>query len=396
MARDPYWLFVYWEITDEALARAREQAGSPRSGCVLRVYDTTYQVFNGLNANSYFDIPVDRAANNYYIHVGRPASVFHVDFGVKNGDRFVPAVRSGAVETPRDSVSSEPGSEWRTVDPDWSYRPYRHRYVPKPVVLGAGGGGGAATFGIPQGDLDRFLGALVGEGWTRTEWSITEMGGRLVRWVRWAGPWKSEHWAWSLVGPFSFARVEVTMQAERRVVRFEQGERVVFGPWRVTITGIETGGGRRVLDQWAMRASWLTEEGSVKVFSDVTVYRIMQGYRAWVIPMGSEVRLAREAWSSEALRVGASEWRWIGGSEIWLGGASETFFRGASETLFLGASETVLLGASETLFAGASGWLFMGASGAMGSSEVLLGGASEKLQAGASEAPYLGASEARP
>jgi hypothetical protein len=186
------------------------------------------------------------------------------------------------------------------------------------------------------------------------------------------------------------------MEAERRVIRFEQGERVVFGPWRVVITGIETGGGRRVLDQWAMRASWLTEEGSVKVFSDVTVYRIMQGYRAWVIPMGSEVRLAREAWSSEALRVGASEWRWIGGSEIWLGGASETLFRGASETLFLGASETVLLGASETLFLGASGWLFMGASGAMGSSEVLLGGASEKLQAGASEAPYLGASEARP
>jgi hypothetical protein len=393
MARDPYWIFAYWEVTDEGLARAREQAGSPHAGCVLRVYDTTFRVFDGLNANSYFDIPVDRATNNYYVHVGRPASVFHVDIGVKNGDRFVPAARSGAVETPRDSVSPDPAVEWRTVDPEWNYRPYRHRYVPRPAVIG---GGGAASFGIPQGDLDRFLGALVGEGWTRTEWAVTEMGGRLVRWVRWAGPYRSEHWAWSLVGPFKFTRVEITMEAERRVVRFEKGERIVFGPWRVTLVGIETEGSRRVVDQWAMRASWLTEEGSVKVFSDVLVYRIMQGYRAWVIPLGSEVRLAREAWSSEALLQGASEWRWLGGSEIWLGGASETFFRGASETLFMGASETIRLGASETLFAGASQWLFAGASGGMGASEVLLGGASEVLYAGASEKLYPGASEARP
>ncbi len=376
MARDPHWIFAYWEVTDGGLARARERAGAPHAGCALRVYDTSFKMFDGFNANTSWDIPVDRAANNYYIPVNRPASAFHVDIGVKGPDgRFAPIARSGAVETPRDSVSPETRQDWMTVPPDWNYREYRHRYVPRPWTFAASGGGDA--FGVPQGDLERFLGALVGEGWTRSEWTVTEMGGRVVRWVRWAGPFRMESWAWSLVGPGAFARVEFTMEAERRVIRFEKGERVVFGPWRVTLHGLDAAGGRRVLDRWGMRASWLTEEGSVKVFTDVVVYRIVQGYRAWVIPLGSEARLAREAWSSEALLQGASEWRWLGGSEVLLAGASETLFRGASERFFLGASETLTLGASETLGAGASERLFLGASGWLGASEALMGGASE-------------------
>ncbi len=394
MARDPYWIFVYWEVTDEGLNDARRRAGDPNAGCTLRIYETTYKMFDGLNANFFWDIPVDRAANNYYVPVHRPASVFHVDIGVRGPDgRFAPIARSGAVETPRDSVSPDGRQEWMTVPPDWNYRPYRHRYVPRPVTIAAGG---PDYFGIPQGDLERFLGALVGEGWTRTEWTVAEMGGRVVRWIRWTGPFRIEEWAWTLAGTGAFTRIEITFEAERRMVRLEGGQRVVYGPWRVSIYGLDASGGRRVVDRWAMRASWLTEERSVRIFTDVMVFRVFQGYRAWVIPAGSELRLFREAWSSEALRWGASQWRWLGGSEIWMGGASEVFFGGASERFFAGASETFFAGASETLWAGASERLFLGASGMMGASEMLLGGASEKLFPAASELGMPSSIEVRP
>ena len=392
MARDPHWIFVYWEVTDEGLEDARRRAGAPQAGCTLRVYETTYRIFDGLNANFFWDIPVDRAANNHYIPVHRPASVFHVDIGVRGPDgRFAPIARSGAVETPRDSVSPDGRVEWMTVPPEGHYRPYRHRYTPRPPAAPAAAGGPEA-FGISAGDLERFLGALRGEGWVRTEWTVLEMGGRVVRWVRWEGPFRGEQWAWALAGPGTFARVEIALEAERRVVRLERGERVLYGPWRVTLYGLDPHGGRRVMDRWALRTSWLTEEGSVRVFTDVLALRILQGYRAWVIPAGaSEAFLLREAWSSEVLLRGASEWRWLGGSEIWLAGASETLFRGASERFFLGASETLWMGASETLWAGASERLFLGASGWAGGSEVLLRGASEALFPAASEGRLGGA-----
>jgi hypothetical protein len=44
---DPYRLFVYWELTDDAIERGRAQIGTPDSGCVLRLYDTTHPCSTG-------------------------------------------------------------------------------------------------------------------------------------------------------------------------------------------------------------------------------------------------------------------------------------------------------------------------------------------------------------
>ena len=176
-------------------------------------------------------------------------------------------------------------------------------------------------------------------------------------------------------------------EGERHVIRTEHGERVVLGPWRVVIYGLDPAGGRRVVDRWAIQYSWGTESGGSRIETGPIVERILQGYRTIHFGSGSEARLVRESWASEVLQMGASEWRWLGASESWLAGASETTYLGASEIWYLGASETLFVGASETLLVGASG--FMGASEARG------GGASEGLLLGAS-AHMAGGSAALP
>ncbi|MEX2145628.1 MAG: DUF4912 domain-containing protein [Candidatus Rokuibacteriota bacterium] len=364
MPVDPYWVFVYWEVADEAIERARASLGAPHGDCALRVYDTTYRLFDGTNANWYADVGVHRPANNHYVHVGRPGITLQVDLGVRSGDAFAPLVRSAPVEMPRDSISTDTRVEWMTVTPEGAPpAAYAHRFTPNP-------GTPAVERPGPGLDVDEITRALAGEGWSRAEWSETEMAGRVVRWVRWAGPLER-----GVFGP-----VEIVFEGERRVVRLQHGERVVFGPWRVTIRGVDSHGRRRVIDRWQIHYSWPTEAGGLRIETAPILHRILQGYRMRVVPAGSEARLIGESWASEALQLGASEWSWLGSSEARLAGASELLYLGASESRYLGASEILALGASESFAPGASEMGFTGASGFGGASEWLLGGASEGAQ----------------
>lgn len=338
MARDPSWIFVYWELTDDALARARAELQAPDAECSLRVYDTTYRLFDGTNANWSMDVSIYRPANNHYVHVGRPGSTFHVDIGVKGRDgRFATITRSGPVETPRDSISSDTQVEWMTVSPEGAPPPeYEHRLSPRPSAPPPE----AWTPG--GGELERITQALVGEGWSRTEWGESEMGGRIVRWVRTAVP--------------GAVRVEILFEGEREVIRAVDGVRVIFGPWRVTIHQVGPQGARRVIDRWTIHYSWLVGGGATRVETPPIIERILRGYRVALAPSGSEARLLAESLASEALHLGASEWRWPGASETRYLGASELWFLGASELARLRASESLTLGASEAFRGGASEW----------------------------------------
>ena len=57
MVVDPERLYVYWEVTDEAIERARAGLGpgGPDAWLNLRVYDVTSRIFDGTNAHAYFD-----------------------------------------------------------------------------------------------------------------------------------------------------------------------------------------------------------------------------------------------------------------------------------------------------------------------------------------------------
>ncbi|BAF60408.1 MAG: DUF4912 domain-containing protein [Pelotomaculum sp.] len=120
MARDPHWLYAYWEITatkQEEFINSYGPAAWSATHPVLRVYDVTGVDFDGKNANSYMDIPVGEDTENWYIEVGQPDRSFCVDLGRMFPDgRFVTLLRSNTVTTPRASLSDRLDEEWMWIE----------------------------------------------------------------------------------------------------------------------------------------------------------------------------------------------------------------------------------------------------------------------------------------
>ncbi|MEW6067689.1 MAG: DUF4912 domain-containing protein [Nitrospirota bacterium] len=101
MTVDPIKLFTFWEVKEDTLTK---NAGN----LTLRVYDVTGIDFNGLNANSYFDIAVSERIGSYYIDV-KPEKEFIVDIGLTYPRGvFVIIARSNKASTPRVTISELP------------------------------------------------------------------------------------------------------------------------------------------------------------------------------------------------------------------------------------------------------------------------------------------------
>lgn len=117
--RDPHWVHAYWELRSQTLEglKARLGDGFLRAKRVLRVYDVTNVMFNGSNANSFFDLQVNDFANSWYIDTNGPGRAFCVDLGLMLPDgRFITIVRSNVVQTPIDSPSWITDEEWMIPD----------------------------------------------------------------------------------------------------------------------------------------------------------------------------------------------------------------------------------------------------------------------------------------
>ena len=377
MARDPLWACVYWEVTDESIKAARKKLGDEHAGLALRIYDTTGRDFNGLNAHLHWDLGVDRGTTIYHFKAGKPGVTLHIDIGVSNGHGgFQPIARSNPVEMPRDSISSDTRTDVTTVFRTGTQYTYRHRYQAPP-----GGGGGPAGHGPGPGpgepphfaESEHMFKHLTGEGWSRSEWMETLIDGRTMRWIRWSGPVMAEHLPFLPKGA-SYQTIEMLFHGEKRIIKIEGGEKIVFGPWRVTLEAVGHQGERRTIEHWMVKQRWTTHQGMIRVETPAIITRILGGRRVTVVQAGSEARLQQEEWSSQVLQQGASEWRWIGASENMMQGSSETLMRGSSELFYLGSSERLYQGSSEMLYLGAS----------------------ETFELGASERYYGGSSEERP
>ena len=377
MARDPHWACAYWEISDESIREAQERLHDPQAGLSLRVYDTTNRDFNGLNAHVHWDLGIDRGTNIYHFKVGKPGATIHVDVGVRNWHGgFQPIARSNSIEMPRDSVSPDARVEMSTVFRSGPEYTYHHRYMTPP--------GGSFTppshhYEAPHpAESEQIFRQLAGEGWSRSEWMETLIDGRVMRWIRWSGPILAEHLPFLPKGGATYRTVEVLFHGERRIIKMEGGEKIVYGPWKVVIEAVGSEGERKTIEQWMVRSRWITHEGMIRVETPAILTRILGGRRVTVVQSGSEARLAQEEWGSQVLQQGASEWRWIGASENMLQGSSEVVQRGSSELFYLGSSETVYQGSSEFLYLGASETFELGASERMQGGSENLGGASEE------------------
>jgi hypothetical protein len=384
MSVDPERLYVYWEVTDEALERARAGLGpgGPDAWLNLRVYDVTNRIFDGTNAHAYFDHSVSRTDRQWFFFLGRPTSTTVVEVGLKSSEGyFVRIARSGRVDFPRREPASAGGVEWLTVrsaSGEVGTPTFESREV-------------AATFGgaAPDGqaepvrvwDIRRTHAGWNSESTVRDESFGTKWQewGEWARTIEWEGPVVRTTWE---SGPFTYP-VETVRYVEERyegpvTIRSVNGTtHIVQGARQVVIRGIGARAERRVLAVWEIHRSWPIHE------------RV-------ALRQGGETAGPRGG--SEQLVRGASEVRWQGASELRLGGASEIYLLGASELRYLGASELFYSGASEWRARGASEMRYVGASEwrERGASEFFYAGASERLQGGASERVWPGASEKRP
>ena len=359
MVVDPDRLYVYWEVTDEAIARARAGLGAagPEAWLNLRVYDVTGRIFDGTNAHGYQDQRIERGDRQWFFHVGRPSSTACVEIGLRSYEGyFVRVARSGRADFPRCEPAAPGEVEWLTVrvatgdiDVPPTSAPGR---VPVPSPASE------AAHPLPDRLVDVRETRVGGDGeWIERhyEWSDTRPGA----WEEGAA-----HSSWE-AGPFA-SPVDVPLRtieewhSTKMTVRTQDGRtHVVYGPWQVVIRGLGGYAARRIVAVWEMRRSWIARGGMER--------------------LGSPARLAPGA--SE--RAGASERRWLGSSEARLGGASELYRLGASERRLRGGSELRLGGASEYGYRGASERRWGGAS------EERLRGASERRLGGASELPAL-------
>jgi hypothetical protein len=394
MPVDPDRLFVQWEVTDDALSRARSGlgAGGPGAWLSLRVYDVTGRLFDGTNAHSYFDHAIERGGRQWFFELGKPSSQVVVDIGMKSHEGyFAKITRSGRVDFPRREPVPWSEPEWMTVrvstgeiggissatagsSPATRSAPGTGE-VKASVQEPAAMAGGWESFGqdVIAGVRRRlWQGRVLVNGLVTHERQTWEEGGlyELDTEVSYGWSWEGDREvaSWT-AGPFSYPVELPTLVRESyagaaRTFRNNGRTHVVWGPWQIVIRGLGAQAEQSVIARWELYRSWTTS-----------------GWRE-----SSQQPAGQARGSSELLRGGSERWG-RGGSELRLVGASERFVLGASELRFQGASEWLLAGASERLRSGASEWRFMGAS------EQLLQGASERLLPGASERRLGGASD---
>jgi hypothetical protein len=105
MAVNPYLVHAYWEVVPKDLEEAKGLR-DPLAQPALRFYDVTGISFDGSNAHGCFDVDVQLAAENWYVHLWSPAKSYVVDLGLRTADGgFLALARSNIAHTPPASPS---------------------------------------------------------------------------------------------------------------------------------------------------------------------------------------------------------------------------------------------------------------------------------------------------
>lgn len=120
-AKDPNWLYVYWEISDhlrEEFIQRYGEASWTHSRPVLRVYDLTgLEVGAQISCHSYRDVYIDPFADNWFVEVGQANRCFVVELGRLLADgSYVALLTSDMVTTPRNTLSHRVDEEWMWIE----------------------------------------------------------------------------------------------------------------------------------------------------------------------------------------------------------------------------------------------------------------------------------------
>jgi hypothetical protein len=110
IAVNPYLLHVYWQVSEwdlENIAHTlRESLATARP--VLRFYDITCILFDGMNAHQIFDVEVDLRTMKWNVPIWSADKSYVIDLGYKGSDgRFYQIGRSNVVNVPRAEPSPQ-------------------------------------------------------------------------------------------------------------------------------------------------------------------------------------------------------------------------------------------------------------------------------------------------
>jgi len=118
LPRDPNWMFIYWEITENSRKNTCKAHGEDifqKGRQVIRVYDVT-----GGEASRYFDIPVMLEAKSWYVNVQEAGRSYCCEVGLVMPDgKFIGLVKTNTVNLPGGRVSDVTDEKWMSVSADF-------------------------------------------------------------------------------------------------------------------------------------------------------------------------------------------------------------------------------------------------------------------------------------
>ncbi len=104
----PHQGYLHWHVREDALAQLRDNLGAAFHHCrtVVRMYDVTDVIFDGLNAHSFFDIDVG-LTGNFYLNIPQTERTWVAEIGFLLRDNsFHAAARSHAITFDRSRPSN--------------------------------------------------------------------------------------------------------------------------------------------------------------------------------------------------------------------------------------------------------------------------------------------------
>ena len=120
LARDPYWVFTYWEISTAKENALKTELGERFQGgeIQLRVYKFSPSA-KELLLNT-ITIPVRVRVGSWYILLGTPGSMFQAEIGylLTNGT-FLTVAKSNIIELPPLDISNDIDGDWMIVEEDF-------------------------------------------------------------------------------------------------------------------------------------------------------------------------------------------------------------------------------------------------------------------------------------
>lgn len=113
-ARDPYWVFAYWDLSREQF---HQEASKSHDGKIfLRIYE---QSGHQLSQTQIYE-----GSRNHYFHAQRPNTTFFAELGYyRQGDHVFEVIsRSGHTTSPRDNVSPNTHARFATIPMHFTFR----------------------------------------------------------------------------------------------------------------------------------------------------------------------------------------------------------------------------------------------------------------------------------